>query len=119
VATALQRRKVLVFGDDSSVRNLHRILVRTLEHKHVESGNAGRALAAINRKEFDGVLLDLRCPNRQPKERIRGIGKIWPSLMDKVLVMTIEVSDPHTLELLERYLFDRLPRSLHWLLAHP
>jgi len=117
VATASRHRKVLIFGDEPSIRNLLHILAEKLERKNAGAANPAAALATINRKAFDAVLLDLRCSNRRSIDGVRRIGEIQPSLVGRVLAITVEVSDPETLELVERYLLKGLPRSLLWLVS--
>ena len=117
MVTALQQRKVLIFGDESSIRNLLHIFAEKLKRQNTGTEDPATALTAINRQSFDAVLLDLRCPDKQSESGIRGIGEIQPSLMGRVLVIAAEVSDPETMDLVERYLVNGLPRSLLWLVS--
>lgn len=114
---ASQRRKVLVLEDGPSIRNLF-ILAKRLENGDVPGGNGVSPLAGINRRHFERVIVDLRFPPRQRKAELHGIGEIRPSLMGRMLVVNIQVSGPKTLELVERYLTNRLPPSLLWLICH-
>ena len=111
---ATQHRKVLIFGDDASIRNLLRIFGEKLEREKDGDANPAAVLAAVDRKAFDAVLLDLRCAGREPHG---GIGEIRSSLMGRVLAITAEVRDAETLEAVERYLINGLPRSLLWLIS--
>ncbi|MCL5670993.1 MAG: hypothetical protein M1423_06835 [Acidobacteria bacterium] len=102
-----QHRKVLVFGDPPSIRDLLKVLMQELERADAAIANKEQALATIRSGDFDTVLLDLRCLNRQTRNGVHGIGGIWPSVVGRVLVITTEVSDPETLELVERRLLHR------------
>ena len=115
--TATQQRKVLIFGDDASIRNLLRVFEEKLEREKDGDANPAAALAAIDRKAFDAVLLDLRCAPRKPRSGVGGIGEIQSSLMGRVLTINAEVRDAETLEAVERYLINGLPRSLLWLIS--
>lgn len=117
VSSAAQRRKVLVLRNEPSIQNLLALVTKLGRESTVyESGQL--PLASIYRTQFDSVLLDLRCLSRQqPEGQAYKIHEIRPSLVGKVLVITAEVSSPKTLELVERYLADGLPRTLLWLLC--
>jgi len=104
MASNPHHRKVLIFGDEPSIRNLLNILVEKLEHENTAAANGAGALATISRKAFDAVLLDLRCSNRLSEDGVCGIAEFWPSLVGRVLAINAEVSDPKTLELIERHL---------------
>ncbi len=117
MVTALQQRKVLIFGDESSIRNLLHIFAEKLKRQNTGTEDPATALTAINRQSFDAVLLDLRCSNPKNENAIRGIGEIQPSLVGRVLVIAAEASDLKTLDLVERYLVNGLPRSLLWLVS--
>jgi hypothetical protein len=101
MANNTQRRKVLVLKDDSSIHNLL-TLVRELGRENAVDRHGERVLASISVKQFETVILDLRCSNRRPE--IPGIGDIWPNLVGKVLVINAEVNGPKTLQQIERCL---------------
>jgi DNA-binding NarL/FixJ family response regulator len=65
----------------------------------------------ISRGSFDAVLLDLRCNNVGAEEVVSQISEIRPSLVGRVLVITGEVTDAQTMELLDRYLLPYIPRN--------
>ncbi len=117
MASAPQRRKVLVLKDEPSIQRLF-ILVKKLERENAANGVEKALLAAIMRKQFDAVIVDLRCPNRQPGDELPCIRQMQPSLMGKTLVLTTEVDGPKTLELVERHLSTGLPQMLLWLISH-
>lgn len=116
MATGLMQRKVLMFGDDPSIRNLLRVFTSKLSAQGDETQNEA-ARAVINRKAFDEVLIDLRCSYSEDSGGHRPIGEVQPSLVGRVLVIVAEVRDIETLELLERYLAEGLSQSLHLLVG--
>lgn len=117
MTTAAQRRKVLVLKDEPSVRQLLRFM-KQLENGNAPGRNGESSPAKLNRKHFDEIVVDVRCPRQQLKNEVRGIEEIRPSLMGRTLVITMQVKGPKTLNLIERYLFKGLPQPLLWLLSH-
>jgi DNA-binding response OmpR family regulator len=119
VVSASSHRKILVFGEDYEIQKLLRVFMKKLDGKNAAATDGQLSLAKLNRRDFDGVLLDLRCSNhnRRSKDGVGVIKSIQPSLMGRVLAITVEVSDPKSLELVERYLAGDLPRSLLWLFS--
>jgi len=107
----LARRKVLIIEDEPSIRNVLYVLLA----KHGCDGDvahdANRALSMIRQDQFDAVLLDLRSAHLPPEEMVSAITELRPSLVGRVLVITGELSDPHTLEMLERYAVPHVLRS--------
>jgi DNA-binding NarL/FixJ family response regulator len=65
----------------------------------------------IRKDRFDAVLLDLRSAHLPPEEMVSAITELRPHLVGRVLVITGEVSDPKTLETLERCAVPHLPRN--------
>ncbi len=110
-------RQVLFLVDEPPIRNLQ-TLVKRLEVENPAEGSQGVVKAIMNRKQFDAVILDLRCPNQRPGAEIHGIGKIQASRVGRTLAVTAEVNGPKTLKLLERYLVNGLPGPLLWLVSH-
>lgn len=118
MASVPERRKVLVLNDEHSIRRLF-VLAQKLTSEDARDGNEASPLAEINRRHFDQVIVDLRFPPQQRKAEVHGIGEIRPSLMGRTLVINVQVNGPKTLGLVERYLINRLPPSLLWLICHP
>jgi hypothetical protein len=110
-------RQILFLVNEPPIRNLQ-TLVKRLEGENPADGSEGVAKAIMNRKRFDSVILDLRCPNRRPGVEIHGIGKIQASRVGRTLAVTAEVNGPKTLDLVERYLVNGLPGPLLWLVSH-
>jgi CheY-like chemotaxis protein len=110
-------RQVLLLVDEPPIRNLQ-TLVKKLEVENAADGSELVAKAMMNRKKFDAVILDLRCPNRRPGAEIHGIGNIQASRVGRTLAVTAEVNGPKTLDLVQRYLVNGLPGPLLWLVSH-
>ena len=96
------RRKVLIIEDEPSIRN---VLLALLAGGGCEGDFAHdirQALLMIRRDRFDAVLLDLRSARVPLEQMVSAITELRPSLVGRVLVITGEVSDPNTLEMLAR-----------------
>jgi CheY-like chemotaxis protein len=117
VASAVERRRILILKDEPSIRNLL-TLVKKLESDLAAGADGKAAVANINRGQFDDVIVDIRCPQQPPKQEVSGIGEIRPSLLGRVFMATIEVSGPKMVRMVERYLQNPSPHSLFWLINH-
>ncbi len=104
-----QRRKVLIVEDEPSIRNALSTLLSGLGCDGGIADSGQEALAMISRDRFDAVLLDLRCSDLQAEEVVSQIREIRPSLVGRVLVITGEIADAKTMELVERHLLLRVP----------
>lgn len=105
------RRKVLVVEDESSIRNVLYVLLAGLGCESEVAYSGQQALAMIGRGNFDAVLLDLRCSNLQAEEVVSQIKEIRPNLVGRVMVITGEVTDPKTLEMIERECLPHVSQS--------
>ena len=105
------RRKVLIIEDEPSIRKVLYVLLAGLGYEGDAASDAYQALSMIRQSEFDAVLLDLRSSQLPPDQMVCAIAELRPSLVGRVLVITGEVSDPSTIEMLERYAVPHLPRS--------
>ena len=99
----LPHRKILILEEEPSVRNALLTLLAGLgcEADVVYSGK--QAVDIIRKAKFDAVLLDLRCAHAQPDEVVPSIQSLRPTLLANVLVITGDVADAKTLDLIERY----------------
>ena len=70
-----------------------------------------QALAMIEKKSFDAVLLDLRCSEMPTGEMVSAIRELRPNLVGRVLVITGEVSDPQTMEMIKKNCWPHIPRQ--------
>ena len=105
------RRKVLIIEDEPSIRNVLYVLLARLGCEGDVATDAQQALSMIRRSRFDAVLLDLRSAHLPVDQMVSAITELRPSLVGRVLVITGEVSDPHTLEMLARDAVPHVPRS--------
>jgi two-component system response regulator PilR (NtrC family) len=104
-------RKVLVIEDEPSMRNVLYVLLAGLGCDGVAAYSGQQALAMISHESYDAVLLDLRCFNLPAEDVVTHIKNIRPSLLGRVLIITGEVSDPKTLELIERHCLPHVSRE--------
>ena len=65
----------------------------------------------IKKKSFDAVLLDLRCSEMPAREMVSAIRELRPNLVGRVLVITGEMSDPQTMQMIERTVGTSSPGS--------
>jgi len=106
----VDQRKVLVVEEESSIRNLIYTLLGKLGCDGDVATSGQQALAMISRQPFDAVLLDLRCSDLTPERVLSGILETRPNLVGRVLVITGEVTDPDTMNLIERKCLHSVPR---------
>lgn len=104
-------RKVLLVEGEPVAREVLRVLVKNLGCEGEVAADGQQALAMVSSEDFDAVLLDLRSSSLPPEEVVSGIHDIRPSLVGRVLVITGEVDDRLTLDLIERYFLLRVRYS--------
>jgi DNA-binding response OmpR family regulator len=109
VAPSSPRRKVLIIEDEPSIRNVLYVLLAGLGCDGDVAHDTNQALSMIRQDQFDAVLLDLRSAPLQ--QMVSAITELRPSLVGRVLVITGEVSDSNTLEILEHYAVPHVRRS--------
>ena len=107
----MPNRKVLLIESEPVAREVLRALVNDLGCQGEVAADGQEALAMLKRKDFDAVLLDLRSSSMAPEEVVSGIHDIRPSLIGRVLVITGEVNENETLDLIERYFLLQVRRS--------
>ena len=104
-------RKILIIEDEPAIRN---VLFTLLAGQGCDSDvahDAHHALPMLQQNQFDAVLLDIRATHLPPDQTVSAITRLRPSLVGRVLVITGEVSEPKTLELLERCAVPHVSRS--------
>lgn len=109
-------RQIVTLADEPPIRNLQNLLKRL----EVENpGNyKGLSDAMSDRKRYDKVIVDLRCPDKLRRSEMHGIRRIQASTVGRILSVTAEVNGPKTLTMVERYLVKGLPAALLWLISH-
>ena len=70
-----------------------------------------QALSMLTKDKFDAVLLDLRCSNLPAADMVSQIKEIRPSLVGRVLVITGEVNDAQTIQIVEQNCLPLVPRN--------
>jgi len=103
-------RTVLVVEDEPSIRNVLCLLLAGLRCEGDIVPNAREALAMVEKRSFDAVLLDLRCSEMNATEAVSALKHLRPSLVGKVLVITGDVSDPQTMEMIRKNRWPYIPR---------
>ena len=103
-------RHVLIIEDEPSIRNVLYVLLAGLGCEGDIAHSGQQALAMIKKGSFDAVLLDLRCSEMPAEEMVSAIKELRPNLVGRVLVITGEVSDPQTMELIRRNCLSHISR---------
>lgn len=117
MTTAAQRGKVMVLKGEPSVWQPF-IFMRQLERGNAPGRSQEPPSDKFNRRQFDKIIVDLRCPRQQPRNEVYEIGEVRLSLVGRALAITIQVSGPKTLGMVEQHLRGCLSPSLLWLVCH-
>jgi hypothetical protein len=96
------RRRVLTLRDEPSIRKMLALLSRQFGRLAASSSERKGPLAKYAPENFDSMLLNLRCSTSAKEERLSGVHEIRASMVGRVLVVTGEVRDRHTMELIDR-----------------
>ena len=107
----LRPRNVLIIEDEPSIRNVLYVLLAGLGCEGDIAHSGQQALAMIKKESFDAVLLDLRCSEMPAGEMVSAIKELRPNLVGRVLVITGEVSDPQTMEMIRKNCLPHIPRQ--------
>ena len=99
----LPQNKVLILEEEPFVRNSLLTLLAGLGCEADVAYSGKQAIDIIRSEKFDAVLLDLRCVHAQAEVVVPSIQSLRPSLLANVLVITGDVADAKTLDLIERY----------------
>ena len=110
MSPAPQLRNVLIVEDEPSIRNVLYLLLAGLGCEGNVAHTAQQALSMIEKQSFDAMLLDLRCSEMPAAEMASAIKELRPSLVGRVLVITGEVADPQTLEMIKKNCWPHIPR---------
>jgi DNA-binding NtrC family response regulator len=111
MSPTIQNRKVLIVEDDAAIRNVLYVLLAGVGCEGDIAYSGKQALAMLSREKFDAVLLDLRSSNLPAEHVVSQIKEIRPSLVGRVLVITGELTDSQTLEVIERHCLPHVPRN--------
>lgn len=94
--------RVLVVDDEEAIRFLVSTILSQNECAADATGDAGEALAMIERTSYDVVLMDLRMPGVSGMELYARVIDRHPELTGKVIFMTGDSSDVTTRSFLEQ-----------------
>lgn len=81
-------RHVLIVDDDSATRELLAAIVGRQSCESVQCGDGGSALALLQTRSFDAVLLDLLLPELSGFEVIAYLSAEKPQMLLRVVVIT-------------------------------
>jgi DNA-binding response OmpR family regulator len=96
------RRRVLTLRDEPAIRKMLAVLSRQIGRLSESSFDHEGPLAGFAPQDFDSMLLNLRCSASEGVEGFSGIHETHASLVGRVLVVTGEIRDRHTMELVDR-----------------
>ncbi len=104
-------RKVLVIEDEPAIRNVLYALLAGLGCEGTAAYSGQQALSMIRRENYDAVLLDLRCFNLPTQEIVSQIRDLRPNLVGRVLVITGDVQDSETLDMIEHHCLPHISQN--------
>ena len=96
------RRRVLTLRDEATIRKMLAVLSRQITHSGESSSDWKGPSAKFAQENFDSMLLNLRCSASDEDRGLSGIQEIRASIVGRVLVVTGEIRDRHTMELVDR-----------------
>lgn len=105
------RRRVLTLRDEPTIRKMLAVLSRQSRHLDDSPPDPKGPLSKIAPQSFDSMLLNLRCSAPKEGQGLSGIFDIRASIVGRVLVITGEIRDRHTMELVDRIC---VPHSGSW-----
>lgn len=112
--------KILIVDDEKEIRELARRFLTGKGHEVTEAATGREALKLVTANEYDSIVLDLRMPDLSGEGFFQWLRKNRPHMATKVTVISGDLANPRTLEILERmgqpYLLK--PFKTHELLAH-
>ena len=109
-------RQIVTLADEPPIRNLQNLMKRLEVENAVDYKGLGDAM--MDRRRYDKVIVDLRCPDQPRGGEVHGIRRIQAIRVGRILSVTAEVNGPKTLTMVERYLVNGLPAALLWLVSH-
>jgi DNA-binding NtrC family response regulator len=98
-----QRQRILIVGEEPSVRDATRILLGSGGCECTVASSFAQALTAIEQRDFDAVVLAPQSARSQAAEVISRIDESHPHLLKRVVLISEEGYDPLTRDLAERY----------------
>jgi len=111
---------ILVVDDEKEIRELARRFLTGKGHTVTEAATGREALKLVTANDYDGIVLDLRMPDMSGEGFFEWLRRNKPDLAKRVTVISGDLANPQTVEILERigqpYLLK--PFKTHELMAH-
>ena len=105
-----ERFAVLTVDDDPAVRRTLRAVLEDEGHETGEAGNAGEAYAALEKRRWDAVLLDLTMPGEHGLDALIRIREHSPDTA--VIVVSGESTLENAVKAGQRGAFDFVPKPI-------
>jgi CheY-like chemotaxis protein len=112
MSTGRERRKILIVGEEPSAREEMRILLGSSGCECTIASNVQQALAMMDQRKFDAIVLDQQSSSSQAAEVISRISEFHPNLIRRVVLITEEGRDSVMGDLVESYSLTRVQRKL-------
>jgi CheY-like chemotaxis protein len=83
-----RKARVLLLDDDASMRRLVGLLLKRAGHRVSEAIKGNEAIAALEREDFDAILLDLMMPHEGGMTVLRHLRENKPQMLRRVILLT-------------------------------
>jgi DNA-binding NarL/FixJ family response regulator len=103
--------KVLMLGANALVRDNVRVLLGSMGYQCLVASTLKEAFALLQQETPDAAILDPQQANSPPARIVAAFHKMAPHLRGRAIVLMGEESDPELLQVLDAYLFPRVPRE--------
>lgn len=100
--TASCTRRVLTLRDESCIKKMLALLTHQFAALEDLAYERKAPLPKLDLEAFDSMMLNLRCSISQAEKRLSGVHEVHASILGRVLVVTGEVRDRYTIELIDR-----------------
>jgi hypothetical protein len=108
------QRKVLIVEDRRTIANLLYVL-RMEANYETEEGVAGpQMLTMVSCAGLDAVMIDLRCDGFPSHQAFPGIRRLCVQRVERILSITVDVSDRKTLDWLESHCIPQPQHGMLW-----
>jgi len=111
VSAGRERKRILIVGEEPSARDKMRILLGSTGCECTVASNLQQALATLNQRKFDAIVLDSQPSSPQFTEMISRINESDPNLLKRLVLVTEEGRDLESKDLAERHSLPRVQRK--------
>ena len=94
--------RILVVDDEVSVRDLAKRFLEKKGHRVDEADSGSAALRLVTANDYDSIVLDLRMPDLSGEGLHEWLRKNRPHLAERVTVISGDLANPQTAEIIER-----------------